>query len=98
MKKTEERKLCPLCERNMLLWNLTKHHLVPKSRGGRTTEKMCRTCHRQIHSLFTNKELENEVNSVEELKKNLDIQKYLNWVKTKNPDQYFRGEKTKKKR
>lgn len=72
--------------------------MVPKSKGGKTTEKICRTCHRQIHSLFTNKQLEKELNSVEALKENLDIQKYLSWVKDKNPDRYFRGEKTKERK
>lgn len=92
MGKEEERELCPLCERNMLLQNLTKHHLVPKSCGGNVTEKICRTCHRQLHALFTNGELEKEWNSVEALKANMEIQKYLAWVANKNPDQYFRAD------
>jgi len=96
--KAEERELCPLCEREMLPQNLTKHHLVPKSRGGRTTEKICRTCHRQLHALFTNKQLENELNSVESLKENEDIQKYLKWVSNKNPDKYFRGKLAKERK
>jgi hypothetical protein len=92
-----EREPCPLCERDMLPHNLTKHHLVPKSRGGRVTEKICRTCHRQLHALFSNKELET-LNSVEALKENGDFDKYLKWVKNKNPDQYFRGKMTKERR
>ncbi len=96
--KKEERELCPLCERNILLDNLTKHHLVPKSRGGKVTEKLCRTCHRQLHALFTNKQLGKELNSVDVLKENADIQKYLGWVKDKNPDQYFRGKKPKERK
>lgn len=93
----KEREKCPLCERGMLLRNLTKHHLTPKSRGGRTTEKICRTCHRQIHALLTNKKLEKELNSVEDLKENEEIRKYLSWVKNKNPDQYFRGKKSEER-
>lgn len=89
----ESREGCPLCKRNMLLCNLTRHHLVPKSSGGRITEKICRTCHRQLHALFSNKELEKELNSVEALRKNSDFQKYLGWIKNKNPDQYFRGKR-----
>ena len=87
----EIRENCPLCKRNVLVKNLTKHHLVPKSRGGKETEKLCRTCHRQLHALFTNKELEKGLNSVEALTENDEIAKYLAWVKTKNPDQYFRA-------
>ncbi len=94
----KEREKCPLCERSMLLHNLTKHHLTPKSCGGRMTEKICRTCHRQIHALLTNKELEKKLNSVEDLKENEEIQKYLGWVKNKNPDQYFRGKKSEERK
>lgn len=98
MCKEEEREQCPLCERNMLLQNLTKHHLVPKSCGGKTTKKICRTCHRQLHALFSNKELEKELNSVEALKENTDIQKYLTWVANKNPDKYFRADKPERRK
>lgn len=94
----EEREQCPLCERDMLLHNLTKHHLVPKSCGGRVTEKICRTCHRQLHALFANKELEKELNSVETLKENTDIQKYLAWVANKNPDKYFQADKPERRK
>lgn len=87
----EEREQCPLCERDMLPKNLTKHHLTPKSRGGKETERICRTCHRQLHALFSNKELEDGLNSVEALTANEDVQKYLKWVRNKNPDQYFRA-------
>lgn len=92
MRCKEKREQCPLCERDVLLKNLTKHHLVPKSRGGKETEKVCRTCHRQLHALFTNKELEKELNSVEELTANEEVQKYLKWVRKKNPDRYFRAD------
>lgn len=96
--EVEKREPCPLCKRDMLLCNLTKHHLVPKSRGGRETEKICRTCHRQLHALFSNKELEKELNSVESLKENAEIQKYLTWVANKNPDKYFRADKPERRK
>ncbi len=92
------RETCPLCERYILVQNLTKHHLIPKSRGGRTTEAICRTCHRQLHALFTNKQLDREFNSIEALKATDEIAKYMAWVKNKNPDQYFRGKRQKERR
>ncbi len=74
---------------------MTKHHVVPKSRGGRETEGICRTCHRQLHLVFTNKELERDVNTIEKIRSHPRMQKYLSWVSTKNPDQYFRGKQSK---
>ncbi len=56
---------CPLCERAN--YHPSDHHLVPKSRGGRVTETICRDCHSAIHATFTNKELEREYATIEAL-------------------------------
>lgn len=70
---------CPLCERSGLP-KLTEHHVVPKSRGGKDTILICRDCHRQIHALFDNKTLENNLNSIEKLKRNPNIRRFLKWI------------------
>jgi hypothetical protein len=56
---------CPLCERPN--YSPSDHHLVPKSRGGRVTETLCRDCHSAIHATFTNKELEREYATIDAL-------------------------------
>ncbi len=56
---------CPLCRRPN--YHPTDHHLVPKSRGGKETETLCRDCHKAIHATFSNKELETTYNTVEAL-------------------------------
>lgn len=70
---------CPLCERNVPF--LTEHHLIPKSRGGKELLSICRDCHRQIHALFDNKLLEQELHEYELLIENEKFVKYLKWVK-----------------
>ena len=45
--------------------NPSDHHLVPKSRGGKATLAICRDCHRAVHAVFTNKELEQKYHTVE---------------------------------
>ena len=89
------RSLCPVCDRQPLAVSMTRHHVVPKSKGGRETESICRTCHRQLHLVFTNNELEREVNTIEKIRSHPRMQKYLSWVSAKNPDQYFRGKQSK---
>ena len=66
----------PLCGRATP--RLTRHHLVPRtlrkrnrtrrkfSRGERLTViLLCRSCHKQIHTLYTESELAGDYNSIE---------------------------------
>ena len=91
--------ICQLCARDVN--QLTKHHLIPKQkinrrkwrRSYRKFEKppwerkidVCIPCGKQIHALFTNKELKKEYNTLEALKSSPKIQKWINWVIKKNP-------------
>jgi hypothetical protein len=53
---------------------------VPKSRGGRVTETICRDCHRAIHVLFTNKELERTYDTVEALLAHAELAKMVRYI------------------
>jgi hypothetical protein len=57
--------LCPICERPN--YHPSDHHMVPRSRGGKSTETICQDCHKAIHACFTNKELEETFHTVEAL-------------------------------
>lgn len=92
------RSICPLCNRDILLNNFSKHHLVPRSCGGKATASICNTCHQQIHLLFSNKKLERELGSIEDLKNNKEVQKYIKWIRNKNPDQKIPGKLHKRNR
>lgn len=80
--------ICPICERELGTVRISKHHLVPKSRGGKDTELMHDICHTKIHSLWTNKELENDYNSPDKILENEDMQTFVKWVSTKAPNFY----------
>ena len=75
--------ICPLCKREITTAQRDAHHLVPKSKGGRETQFLHRICHRQIHALFTENELANQYNSVENLLAHAEVSKFVGWVKTK---------------
>lgn len=90
--------LCQLCEREVEC--ITKHHLVPKQKFNKkwrrvykesskkhweATIKVCVPCSKQIHALFTNKELAENYNTLGKLKANNNMQKLINWVRKKNP-------------
>ncbi len=76
---------CELCEREME--NLTIHHLVPRQYSKRKkikigdTISICSPCHRQIHSLFDNKILAQQLNTIEALQNEPQMKKFLSWVK-----------------
>lgn len=99
MKEPEIIGQCPICERDM--WkgdSIDKHHMVPKCRGGKETEYLHKICHRKIHSIWTEKELEREFNDPEVIKQHEEIQKFIKFVKKKEPDYYDRNEKHNRKK
>ena len=64
-----ETPICPICNRILGTQNTSKHHLIPKSRGGKDSEliEIHNICHQKIHSVFSLKELRDEFNTVEKL-------------------------------
>jgi hypothetical protein len=59
---------------------------VPKSRGGRHTEPVHPICHRAIHAMFANKELERDFHTPEKLRAHPEVAKFVAWVSNKDPD------------
>jgi 5-methylcytosine-specific restriction enzyme A len=72
--------ICELCNRNVSI--ITKHHLIPLQKGGKKFEtlSLCTTCHQQIHALFTNRELATHYNTLESLKRDKKIIKFLKFI------------------
>ena len=85
--------VCPLCDRLIPPAQRDAHHLVPKSKGGRETAWLHRICHRQIHALFTETELQRQYCSVDSLRSHPQMSRFLDWVRRK-PDDFF--ERTRK--
>ena len=83
---------CQLCGRAVEV--LTAHHLYPKSQGRRagrkiadlSTVRVCRACHRQIHTLFSNQELARQFDSLDALRAHPEMAKFLDWVRRQDPN------------
>ena len=75
---------CPLCARPLGA-RIEKHHVIPKSRGGTDTVPLHPICHRKIHSVFSNRELE-AMGSIAALLRHDEIGKYVRWVSKRPPD------------
>jgi len=59
--------------------------MVPRSRGGKTTETICRDCHKAIHACFSNKELEEKYNTPEVLMTNEVFAKMVKFISKQDP-------------
>jgi hypothetical protein len=88
---------CPLCGRP-LAEPFNKHHLIPISKGGKHTETILlhNICHKKIHSVFREIELKRYYNTIERIKENEEIQKFIKWVGKKEPNYYDSTIKIKK--
>lgn len=70
---------CALCGRRVA--RLTKHHVRPRQYGGTDTENLCSGCHRQVHAFYTNRTLARELATLEDLRNDPEIQRYLQWAR-----------------
>lgn len=81
---------CELCDRPVA--ELTLHHLVPRQKTRRKNQDpsptiaICSACHRQIHTLFDNTRLANELNSLEKLRQDPQLQRFLLWLRKQDPN------------
>lgn len=78
--------LCPICKREVPEDKWEKHHLVPKSKGGVETLKVCVSCGKVFHQLFSIKELETKYNTLERLLANSKIKKWIKFAHKKPLD------------
>ncbi|MDX2099266.1 MAG: HNH endonuclease [Leptolyngbyaceae cyanobacterium bins.59] len=85
---------CELCDR--AVEDLTLHHLVPRQKTKRKNQDpsptitICSACHRQIHSLFNNTRLANELDSPEKLKAEPQMERFIAWVRKQKPEKKVR--------
>ncbi len=82
---TSDPDTCWLCARPLGV-RVERHHPVPKSRGGRETRPVHPICHRALHAVFTNKELEKAGNDPQALAAHPELARFLGWVAGKEPD------------
>jgi len=84
--KSEELEICELCDRPIPLALRDAHHLIPKSRGGVVKVFLHRTCHKQVHALFTETELARNYSSTQALRAHPEMARFIQWVQDKPSD------------
>lgn len=87
---------CELCERDVE--TLTRHHLTPKSRGGKGGDviMLCLSCKDMVHQLISNKKLEKEYNTLEKLLSHQKVQNYVKWIQKQKKERVTIATKKRK--
>ncbi|MEM7728626.1 MAG: HNH endonuclease [Pseudomonadota bacterium] len=80
----DDEEVCPVCDRP-LGRRRERHHIVPKSKGGKDIVAVHPICHRKIHRVFTNAELA-ALGSIEMLKSYPEMERFIRWLGRKPPD------------
>jgi 5-methylcytosine-specific restriction enzyme A len=89
---------CELCYRTNV--EITIHHLTPKELGGTflPTAKLCLPCHKQIHAIYTNEELATRMNTIERLRDDDTIKKFVRWIQKQPSTKLISVTKSKERR
>jgi hypothetical protein len=78
---------CALCGRGFEPRHLTKHHCLPKEKGGTTedVELICSQCHGMVHATYTNETLALLYPTIEQLRRAPELVGFLKWVRKQSP-------------
>lgn len=90
---------CRLCGRSFPRSGLTKHHALPKAKGGTAddVELICGQCHTMVHATFTNDTLAKVYPTVAELRKAPELAAFIKWVRKQPPSRRTRNAPRRRK-
>ena len=87
---------CEICGRPLVHGkSVNAHHIIPKTYKGKETILIHVICHTKIHSVLSERELLKEFNTAEKLRAHPEIEKFIAWVKNKDPEFRDRNKPTK---
>jgi 5-methylcytosine-specific restriction enzyme A len=74
---------CNLCDRPFPRAHLTKHHCLPRAKGGTSedVELLCSQCHGMVHATFSNATLAALYPTIAKLREAPELEPFLRWVK-----------------
>lgn len=89
---------CELCGRSEV--ETTIHHLLPKEMGGTfsDTANLCIPCHKQIHALYSNKEIATRLTTLRELREDEMLSRFIKWIRKQPPTKIMKNRKSNGRR
>src|SRR6516165_9287648 len=90
---------CSLCGRPFPRRQLTKHHCLPREKGGTVdhVELICGQCHGMVHATYTNTTLATLYPTMAQLRKAPELAPFLRWVRKQPPSRRKRNESRRRK-
>jgi len=90
---------CGLCGRPYDRDQLTRHHCLPRSRGGESEdiELLCPQCHGMVHATYTNATLAALYPTIAQLRQAPELEAFLRWVRKQPPTRRKRNAPRKRK-
>jgi hypothetical protein len=78
---------CALCDRSFEARRLTKHHCLPREKGGTQehVELICAQCHGMVHATYTNRTLATLYSTIDQLRAAPELAAFLKWVRKQPP-------------
>lgn len=88
--------VCSFCGREVS--RNKRHHLIPRMKHNKRMKRLhtkeelnktvdsCIPCHKQLHAVFTEKELAETFNTVDKLLIHPEIRKFIDWIAAKPVD------------
>jgi hypothetical protein len=94
-----EPKPCGLCGREFPHRDLTKHHCVPREKGGSVEDValICRQCHGMVHATFTNATLAALYPTIGKLRAAPELTRYVKWARKQPTSRRKRNAPRRKK-
>jgi hypothetical protein len=90
---------CALCGRRFPQGQLTRHHCLPREKGGDSDdiELICSQCHGMVHATYTNETLAKLYPTIEQLRAAPELEAFLRWVRKQPPSRRKRNAPRKRK-
>ena len=90
---------CCLCGRGFGRSQLTRHHCLPRQKGGTSEdiELLCSQCHGMVHATYTNRTLAALYPTIEQLRAAPELSAFLRWVRKQPPSRRTRNEPRRRK-
>ncbi len=84
---------CSLCGRPFTEKQLTRHHCLPREKGGTQdhVEMLCPQCHGMVHATYTNETLAALYPTIDKLRAAPELGPFLRWVRKQPPSRRKRN-------